>query len=84
MKDYTFLGKSNGKKFCIKGIDVFSYKWRSTGKCDIVLDPKTKDPYSFSIYEIETDSRKITFLAGKLSDDNWAFYMEADEDDFIF
>ena len=84
MKDYTFLGKSNGKKFCIKGIDVFSYKWRTTGKCDIVLEPKTKRPFSFSMYEIETDSRKISFLAGKFDDDDWAFYMEADEDDFIF
>ncbi len=84
MKDYKYLGKSNGKKFCIKGTDIFLYKWRSLGKCDIVLEPKTKKPYSFSFYEVDTDFKSITFLAGKFDSDDWAFYVESDEDDFVF
>lgn len=83
MKNYTYLGSSNGKKFCIKGVDVFAHKWRSVGKCDIVLEPKTKKPYSFSVYEITTETKTITFLAGRF-DEDWAFFMEAEEDDFVF
>lgn len=83
MTDYTFLGKSNGIKFCIEGIDVFHYKWYSLGKCDIVLEPQTKNPYSFSLYEVDTGSKKITFLAGKFSDGSWGFYKKKDSE-FIF
>ena len=39
MKNYTFLGRSDGRRFCIEGIDVFANKWQSLGVCDIVLDP---------------------------------------------
>ncbi|MBR2175596.1 MAG: hypothetical protein IJ861_01450 [Clostridia bacterium] len=84
MKNYIFLGKSNGKSFCIEGIDVFSHSWQSFGECDIVLEPKTKKPYSFSKYRIGTDSKEIFFLAGKFDDDEWAFFKEANEDNFIF
>ncbi len=84
MKNYTFLGISNGKKFCISGVDVFLHKWRSLGECDIVLHPKTKKPFSFSLYEIETENKKLQFLAGKFDTDDWAFYIEATDDDFIF
>ena len=73
MKEYTYLGKSNGKRFCIDGVDVFSYKWRSIGECDIVLHPETKKPYSFSTYTVETSGKSIKFLAGKFDDDDIIF-----------
>lgn len=81
MKKYTFLGSSDGKKFCIKGLDVFSHKWQSLGECDIVLDPDDKAPYSFSKYKIITDSIEIVFLAGKFRNDTWGFYCEQNSDD---
>lgn len=84
MKKYSYLGKSSGKRFCIDGIDVFGYKWRSLGECDIVLEPETKKPYSFSMYQIDSGSKTIIFLAGKFFDGNWAFYKEIKEDDCIF
>lgn len=84
MKKYSYLGKSDGKKFCIEGIDVFKYVWRSLGECDIVLHPETKKPYSFSLYQIDNGSKTIIFLAGKFSDGNWGFYKEFDEDSLIF
>ncbi len=84
MKEYTYLGKSGGKRFCIEGIDVFSHRWRSLGECDIVFHPDTGKPYSFSVYTVETAERSIRFLAGKFDDDDWAFYKEFDEDDIIF
>ncbi len=84
MKNYIFLGRSDGRKFCIRGVDVFRQKWQSLGKCDIVLDPDDKTPYSFSFYKITTPDREIVFLAGKFRDDNWGFYQDIPEEDLIF
>jgi len=74
MKDYSFLGRSDGRRFCIEGIDVFANKWQSLGVCDIVLDPVDKKPYSFSVYQIVTAAKTITFAAGRFHDDLWGFY----------
>ncbi len=84
MNNYTYLGRSNGKKFCIEGIDVFSHKWNSLGECDIVLEPQTKKPYSFSFYTIDSGTKKVEFLAGKFSDGDWGFYKRLGKNDFVF
>ncbi len=83
MKDYTFLGRSDGKRFCIEGIDVFSEtnKWQSQGECDIVLEPDTKQPYSFSVYQIVTKTKTIRFAAGRFRDGRWGFYQLLNEKD---
>ncbi len=82
MKNYTFLGYSNGNRFCIEGVDVFSHKWQTLGECDIVLAPETKKPYSFSVYQVQSGSRCITFLAGRFDDERWGFYSERKDDVF--
>ncbi len=79
MKAHKFLGRSSGNRFCIEGIDVFACKWQSLGRCEIVLDPNNKRPYSFSVYQVVTGSRTIKFVAGRFSDDQWGFYQLADE-----
>lgn len=84
MKKYSYIGKSDGRKFCIEGIDVFSCTWYSLGECDIVLEPETKKPYSFSFYRVENGSKTVDFLAGKFSDGKWGFYKELCENDFVF
>ena len=83
LKKYTYLGHSDGRRFCIEGINVFAEKWRSQGSCDIVLQPDTNKPYSFSVYTIEKKDKTITFLAGHFEDESWAFYKELGDDDFI-
>ncbi len=80
MKNYTFLGRSDGKRFCIEGIDVFTNKWQSLGLCDIVLDPQDKRPYSFSVYQIVTPNKTIVFAAGQFRDEQWGFYQPLDRD----
>ena len=80
MTEYRFLGRSNGRRFCIDGIDVFAHSWQQQGMCGIVLDPADRKPYSFSFYKIMTDTREITFLAGKFRDDSWGFYQTISED----
>ena len=56
MKKYAYLGSGTGEKFCIKGIDVYKYRWLMEGDCVIVTDPKTKKPRSFSVYKIRAVS----------------------------
>ncbi len=80
MKNYIFLGRSDGRRFCIEGIDVFANKWQSLGICDIVLDPTDKRPYSFSVYQITANHRTITFAAGRFRDDQWGFYQLPDDE----
>lgn len=85
MKNYNYLGKSDGRKFCIEGVDVFSHKWKTLGECDIVLEPKTNKPFSFSMYEIEADNRTVKFLAGKFDDEYWSFFIgKKEEEDYFF
>ncbi len=81
MKDYEFLGYSNTDRFCLDGVELFEYKWITLGECDIVLEPETKKPYSFSVYRIEANHKTIDFLAGKFSNDKWGFYRERKNDD---
>lgn len=79
MKEHTFLGRSSGKRFCIDGVDVFANKWQSLGRCEIVLDPSDKRPYNFSVYKVDTGGKTVTFAAGRFRDDQWGFYLLADE-----
>lgn len=74
MKKHRFIGSASSDKFCIKGIDVFKYKWIMIGDVAIVIDPDTKQPLSFSSYCIDINGMKLTFVAGKLSNGNWGFY----------
>lgn len=79
MKDHKFLGRSSGKRFCIEGINVFDNKWQSLGKCEIVLDPYDKRPYSFSVYQVVAGTKTLTFAAGWFRDDQWGFYQLAED-----
>lgn len=74
MKKYAYLGSSTGEKFCIKGIDVYKYRWLMEGDCVIVTDPKTKKPRSFSVYKIRVGDSDMRFIAGELSDGSTGFY----------
>ncbi|MGN0498851.1 MAG: hypothetical protein ACI4F6_07305 [Acutalibacteraceae bacterium] len=74
MKKHRFIGSSASDKFCIKGIDVFKYKWIMIGDVVIVIDPDTKKPLSFSAYKIEANGITLSFVAGKLYNGHWGFF----------
>ncbi|MCI9272997.1 MAG: hypothetical protein HFE39_03460 [Clostridiales bacterium] len=69
-----FLGSSLNGIFCVDGIDLFRCKWRTTGKCTVVLHPQTKQPFTFSVYETELGDTSFTFVAGEFRTDVWGFY----------
>lgn len=78
MKKHRFIGSAASDKFCIKGIDVFKYKWIMIGDVVIVIDPDTKQPLSFSAYKVEANGVSLSFVAGRLHSGNWGFF-EYDE-----
>ncbi len=77
MVRYRFIGSTSKDIFCIDGVNLFKYRWVNTGSCAIVLNPDTKKPYTFSIYEITlNDNKVIDFVAGKFNDTEWAFFVK--------
>jgi len=67
-----------GQQFLIDGVDVSNYKWTPTNEPGIeVEDPLNHQPYSFNIWELEADGRRIRFAAGEFSNCNWGFYRRA-------
>lgn len=77
MERYEFVGTRGNDYdvFCINGVDVTSAKWRSTGKCVMVVDPKTKQTYSFTEFYIERDfGSDLVFAQGYFSNGKEAFF----------
>lgn len=76
MNKYEYLGTASKEIFCIDGINVLKYNWRTTGECVVVLHPETKKPYSFSVYEVSSNDRTVKFISGKFSyDGEQAFFI---------
>lgn len=74
MKKHNFIGSANENVFCIKGIDLFRYKWITTGECAYVVNPETEKVYSFSVYSIAYGNKTLEFVAGKDEYGNWLFF----------
>lgn len=69
-----YLGSSTNGVFCVDGLDLFKCQWRTTGKCTVVLEPETKRPHTFSLYEVEREGETLSFAAGEITPGEWAFY----------
>lgn len=74
MKDYSYryVGKTSKDSFLIKGMNVFSEKWRMAGGCATVINPQNGKTYTFSKYI----SGDVHFVAGKDSYGYWLFFVE--------
>lgn len=74
MKFHNFIGSTKDEVFCIKGIDLFRYRWYSGGECATVINPENGKMYSYSSYYIEYGKKKLGFIAGKDEYGNWLFF----------
>lgn len=72
MKNYRFVGKTSKDSFLIKGINVFSEKWKHAGGCATVINPQNGKSYVFSKYI----SSGVEFVAGKDASGYWLFFIE--------
>lgn len=79
MAKYEFVGirENDYDVFCIDGIDITSARWRSTGNCVAVVDPKAQQPYSFTEFYIERDfGSRLIFAQGFFSNGKEAFFQK--------
>ena len=74
--DWRYVGYCvDGQRFLIEGVDVSDHQWRHTDEPDVeVEDPLNHQPYSFDVWELEADGRRIRFAAGEFSNCVWGFY----------
>lgn len=71
-KNYRYVGKTSKDVFVIKGINVYSEKWKHTGGCATVTNPQNGKTYVFSKYE----SGGVNFVSGKDSNGYQLFFIE--------
>lgn len=64
----------DNEKYEINGLNIWDFKWDSTGKKITVKDPLHGQSYSFNIYKIKTTNFEITFVAGEFSNCVWGIY----------
>ncbi len=69
-----FLGGSSNGIFCVDGVDLFQCKWKTTGKCAVVLEPENKKAHTFSMYEVTIKDEAFRFVAGEFKPGTWGFY----------
>ena len=69
-----FLGSSSSGVFCVDGVDLFQYQWKTTGKCAVVLEPENKKAHTFSVYEITVKEDLFQFVAGEWKPGVWGLY----------
>lgn len=72
MNDY--IGRAIGRKFALRGINVFEFKWKTTGMVHTVYDPETDKAYSLNSYYISPVGGDINFIAGKDDKGSWMFF----------
>lgn len=65
---------TDGQRFEINGLNIWEYRWLSTGEKIEVKDPTYGRKYTFTVYEISTDNRVVTFAAGEYSNSIWGIY----------
>jgi hypothetical protein len=68
----------DGSKLLIDGFNVWDYEWqRETEEPKAeVRDPLYQQQFSFPVYRIETERKKIRFAAGEFSNCMWGFYVQ--------
>ncbi|MEE1319129.1 MAG: hypothetical protein UHD05_06420 [Ruminococcus sp.] len=71
-ENYRFIGKTSKETFVIKGINVFSEKWRHAGGCATVTNPQNGRSYVFSKYLCGD----VEFVAGKDANGYWLFFVK--------
>jgi len=77
--DWRYVGHCvEGEQFLIDGVDISDHIWHPTDESPVeVEDPLNHEPYSFDIWEVESNGRHIRFAAGEFSNCVWGFYRRA-------
>lgn len=58
------------------GVNIFDYKWESTGQRVEVKDPLYGQTYKFPIYRVVIENQEYEFATGEFSNCVYGFYIK--------
>lgn len=64
------------KEYKIEGLNIWNHYWHCSDRKIEVLEPKEGHICFFNEYEIQTASKKITFVAGEFSNKKVGLYLK--------
>jgi len=65
----------DGEDFILKGMNIWDFEWRNTGKNIKINDPLYQEDYSFTVWEINNGNQSAEFAAGEFSNGVWGIYL---------
>lgn len=64
----------DNEPYIIQNVNIWDKKWNNTGKKINIKDPLHNQNYTFEVYEIENNGKRILFSAGEFSNNIWGIY----------
>lgn len=74
-----YLGRTSSRRFTVGGVNVFEFKWHTTGEVFTVCEPEKGKIYSLDAYYISTLNGNIYFIAGKDENHDYLFFEYGEE-----
>lgn len=65
---------TDNEPYFIQNINIWDKKWNNTGEKINIKDPLHNQNYTFEVYEIENNGKRILFSAGEFSNNIWGIY----------
>ncbi|MGV4413293.1 hypothetical protein [Chryseobacterium sp. T1] len=65
---------TDNEPYFIQNINIWDKKWNNTGEKINIKDPLYNQNYTFEVYEIENNGKRILFSAGEFSNNIWGIY----------
>ena len=75
MNEWEHIGIcTDGQPFQVDGIDIWKHEWKRTGERAEVKDPQYGQGFSFAVWSVNAEDKRIEFAAGEFSNCVWGFY----------
>ena len=65
---------TDNEPYFIQNINIWDKEWNNTGEKINIKDPLYNQNYTFEVYEIINNGKKILFSAGEFSNNIWGIY----------
>ena len=65
---------TDNEPYFIQNVNIWDKKWDNTGEKIYIKDPLHNQNYTFEVYEIENNGKRILFAAGEFSNNIWGIY----------
>lgn len=78
MEDFNYwncnTNKREGEEYCVEGLNIWDYKWNSTGNFFYKKDAVLQINYKIDIFEIQNVDKIVRFGAAERSNGVWVIY----------